>query len=372
MKINKSNVTFSSIVGIGQKIKKVEEKIGESFLHLNRGVNDVVGIDLKEVMPKVKYNTKLFQTYAPNLGLESLRKSIVEEYFPTQSFYNSKFFENICITPGGMPSLDIIIQTLDIEKIYFPYFYWGSYSKMATIRKKEFFFYKSLDELNDLTEGDCVFVCDPSNPTGIKLDDNYLYEKLSHLNNLGCTIIFDCPYRKLFFQDNFFDKLVNLQNVIVSESFSKWVGLSGLRLGFIMCQNEEFNDELNIRMLYEFNGVSSPSQLVVDNVLSTEEGKQAHKIFREQTTEHIENNIIFLKENNLLVDEIYGDKLPLGIFAVINRTEKELFDNKIGSVGLDKFVSSDKEHWEKYSRICVSINQFMFKKHFNNFLYGKN
>ncbi len=41
MKINISNATFSSIVGIGQKVKKASSETGEEFLELNRGVNAV-------------------------------------------------------------------------------------------------------------------------------------------------------------------------------------------------------------------------------------------------------------------------------------------------------------------------------------------
>jgi aspartate/methionine/tyrosine aminotransferase len=370
MKINKSNATFSSIVGIGQKIKKYEFENDIKFLELNRGVNDVVGINLNEIMEMIPHNTKQFQVYAPNLGLESLRKSIVEEYFSYYKYDSYSFHNNIVITPGGMPSLDIALQILDVKKVYFPYFYWGSYSKMATIRNKEYDFYDGLSDgiLERITKDDCIFICDPNNPTGIKYEDNYLIEKISELDKIGCTIIFDSPYRKLFYQDDFFNRLVRFENVIVTESFSKWIGLSGLRLGFIMCQNKEFNEELNIRMLYEFNGVASASQIIVDKILSTKAGKKAHKDFREMTVEHISHNINYLKQNGLLVESIYENTTPLGIFAIINKTEHYLFKNKIGAVGLDKFVSSNKEEWAKYSRICVSINNIQFKKYFDNIL----
>lgn len=370
MKINKSNATYSSIVGIGEKIAKTEINTLSKFLQLNRGVNDVVGIDLNEIMPMIKHNTKLFQVYSPTLGLGSLRENIVKEYFSDYSSKSYEFYNNIAITPGGMPSLDLVLQILDVKNVYFPYFYWGSYSKMATIRNKHYEFYDGLSDgaLDNITKDDCIFICDPNNPTGIKYDDDYLLSKISELNNIGCTIIFDSPYRKLFYQDDFFNKLVRYENVIITESFSKWIGLSGLRLGFIMSQNEEFNNELKIRMLYEFNGVSSASQLIVDKIISTDEGKASHKAFREKTVEHITHNINYLIDNDLLVKSIYENTKPIGIFAIINKTENYLFENKIGSVGLDKFVNSNKDAWSKYSRICVSTNNILFKKYFDNIL----
>lgn len=363
MKINISKATFSSIVGIGQKVKKASKETGEEYLELNRGVNNVVGIDLSDVMEDIDFNSKEFQVYAPNLGLESLRKSIVKEYFPSK-VDKPETLSNISITPGGMPGLDLVMQLLNVENIYFPKFYWGSYSKMATIRSKQFSFYDDITTFNtsNLCDSSCVFICDPSNPTGVKIDDVDLLIKIMELNKRGVVVIFDCPYRKLFFDDDFFDKISSLENVIITESFSKWLGLSGLRLGFIHSTNKDFNSELNIRLLYEFNGISTVSQLIIDKLISTESGKLAHTKFREVTTQNIKMNIDYLRQNNLLVEEIYGERVPVGIFAVINKSEDYLFRNKIGAVGLDKFVYHDKDLWSSYSRICVSVEHNLFKK----------
>jgi aspartate aminotransferase len=370
MKINPSKVTFSSIVGIGQKVTKAEKETGEEYLHLNRGVNAVTNINLSGVIKNIDPNTKEYQVYAPNLGMETLRRSIVEEYFPSQQ---SDTFTNVTIMPGGMPGLDLIIQTLNVDNIIFPKFYWGSYSKMATIRGKSFSFY---DKLSDLTEeqlnhNTCVFICDPNNPTGIKMDDRVLYQQIQRLNNSGVTIIFDSPYRKLFTYDmyvNVFDLIGGMDNVIVCESFSKSLGISGARLGFVWCNNKEFNAELNIRILYEFNGVCSSSQLLVNELLTSDEGRKAVRVFREITGENIFRNIKYLQENKLLVEEIYGDDTPKGMFAIINMSEDFLFKNKIGAVGLDKFVHHDKDMYSSYSRICLSVPHDRFVKFFDKIL----
>ncbi len=367
MKVNISNATFSSIVGIGQKVKRAANESGNTYLELNRGVNAVTEIDLTEVMSQIDFNSKEFQVYAPNLGIESFRNSIVSEYFP--SFVNSpNFINNIAITPGGMPALDLVIQLLNVENIYFPQFYWGSYSKMATIRQKSFSFYESLELIDPstLSESSCIFICDPNNPTGVKMDDNILFRKIYEISMTGAIIIFDSPYRKLFYDGDFFDKVAHLDNVIITESFSKWVGLSGLRMGFIFCKDKDFNSELNIRLLYEFNAVCSPSQMIIEKVLTTPEGRTSLNIFKEVTTNNIRKNIEYLKEKDLLVKEIYGDTSPMGIFAVINKSEDYLFQHRIGAVGLDKFVYHDKDLWSSYSRICVSVQHELFKKYLIN------
>lgn len=372
MRINVSKATFSSIVGIGQKVKKASLESGKQYLELNRGVNSVVGIDLTDIQKYMDFNHKEFQLYAPNLGIESLRKAIVKEYFPSYENLSNDVIKNISITPGGMPALDLIIQTLNVDNIYFPEFYWGSYSKMATIRNKPFSFYDSLDYFDDeklatLNESTCVFICDPSNPTGISLDDSALYLKILEISNTGAIVIFDSPYRKLFYNDTFFENLM-LPNIIIAESFSKWLGLPGARIGFIHSMNKEFNEELNIRLLYEFNGVSSPSQILIEKILTTDEGQEAIYNFQEETKKHIKLNIKWLRDNNFLVDEIYKEKNPIGIFAIINKSEDFLFQHKIGAVGLDKFVYHNKDNWSSYSRICVSVQHDIFIEYFSKII----
>jgi aspartate aminotransferase len=106
--------------------------------------------------------------------------------------------------------------------------------------------------------------------------------------------------------------------------------------------------------------------MIIEKVLTTPEGRTSLNIFKEVTTNNIRKNIEYLKEKDLLVKEIYGDTSPMGIFAVINKSEDYLFQHRIGAVGLDKFVYHDKDLWSSYSRICVSVQHELFKKYLIN------
>ncbi len=172
----------------------------------------------------------------------------------------------------------------------------------------------------------------------------------------------------MFKDDNLFLHLSMLENVIITESFSKSLGISGLRIGFIHSNNKELNEELNIRLLYEFNGISTFSQIVVEKLLTTPAGMFAVASFKNETKKHIGMNIKYLSDNNILTKEIYKDSPPLGIFAIINKSEDLLFQNKIGSVSLSKFTHdiSDKERFKNDSRICVSVNHDQFVKFIKN------
>ena len=338
--MKKSNATYSSIVAIGERIKE-EEKKGEKFLPLHRGVNMVVPIKLSQV----NNDTKEFQQYAPNQGRLELRSLIQKEYFPTGSI------DNITITAGGMGALDFTFQILDVKVIWLPKFYWGSYGKIAKIRGVEIKFYEDYPNIN---HDEAILICDPSNPTGRKVSDEII---LNYSRDCKGTVIFDSPYRRLFYRDDFFDKIAQY-NVIICESFSKWIGLSGLRVGFIYSNNEEFNKELQIRVLYQYNGVSTASQLQVESVLQDD---VAISQFRAKTTHAIYENIKYLEDRKMLAD-IYTTR-PIGIFVVLNIPFDKLFVNKIGSVSMDKFVNE--KGWSDYSRICVSVPHDEFKKYFD-------
>ncbi|HXC04352.1 MAG TPA: hypothetical protein VNZ86_06330, partial [Bacteroidia bacterium] len=122
MEINKSGATFSSIVGIGAKLKKRSEEENQEYLFLNRGVNAVCPIDLTAVIPLIDFNSPRIQVYPPNQGMPELRKAIQEHYFRGHSSP-----DHVSIVPGGMPGLDLTVQCLKLDTLYFGHYYWGSY-----------------------------------------------------------------------------------------------------------------------------------------------------------------------------------------------------------------------------------------------------
>jgi len=60
--------------------------------------------------------------------------------------------------------------------------------------------------------------------------------------------------------------------------------------------------------------------------------------FRERTRNDIAENIEYLEKTGLLAKEFYVDSKPVGIFAIVNKSEDELLDYYIGSVTLSFFT----------------------------------
>ena len=364
MKINKSGARFSAIVGIGERIKKLSAETGEEYLYLNRGVNSVCNIDLNPVIENIDFNDSSLQVYPQNSGMDDLKRAINLEYFG-----NKSSIENMTITAGSMGGLDLIFQTLDVKKILLPIYFWGAYGHISTIRNRENQYYECFDDLKkDISalKDSAVVICDPNNPLGNKYVDEDIYNLVKELNDQGIIVIFDSPYRRVFFDndDTMFQELMGLSNVIIIESFSKSVGLSGQRLGFIHSLNQEFNDEFRIRILYVCNGVNAFAQILVHQLLVTDEGKKSVTDFKKRTTVDIRKNIDYLKEKKLLASEFYKDSEPQGIFVIVNKSEEQLFHHRIGSVSLSFFTRTRKEEASKYARICVSVPHEDFVRFF--------
>jgi len=364
MKINQSGARFSAIVGIGEKIKKLSEESGQEYLFLNRGVNAVCNIDLNEVVKQIDFNSNTIQVYPPNSGFPKLKNAINETYF-----HGKTESGNITISAGGMGGLDLVFQTLAIDRILLPQFYWGAYRNISIIRQLGNETYENLAHLNDYKGGfkdTAVIICDPNNPVGNKYNDHEILETIKKLDREGAVVIFDSPYRRVFYDrsDPMFAEIAVLENVVVVESFSKSVGLSGQRLAFIHSLNPEFNSELGIRILYANNGINGFAQELVYELLSTPAGKKAVDDFRLKTVHDIELNIQYLRDHGILAEEFYRDSTPMGIFVIVNRSEKELLDHYIGSVGLSFFTKDKKEEVAGFSRICVSVPHEKFIRFF--------
>jgi aspartate/methionine/tyrosine aminotransferase len=363
-----SNTTNSAILATGKQLANAIKETGKEYLLLNRGVNSVVNIRLDEVIQQIDFNSNDIQVYPGSNGKAELRNAINLEYFNNRANSNQ-----ILITGGGISGLDICFQNLAVGEVVLPKFFWGTYAQLSRLRELPFSCYPDYDYLMSQAKnlkGKAVIICDPGNPLGEKYDDAKLLQVIDNLNSNGVVVLFDSPYRRLFYDqsDTFYQQLMKLEHVIIIESFSKSLGLSGQRIGFLYSNSDAFNAEAQLRLTYATNGVNSFAQVLVTNLLSTASGKKAVAEFKKTTTTHIAKNIQFLTENGLLANEYYRNSVPLGIFAVVNRSPEELFKQRIGSVGLDYFVKDSFAGIEKLSRVLVSYPHEKFVSFFETLL----
>jgi len=367
MNIHKSGARYSAIVGIGENLKKLVRETGREYLFMNRGVNSVVPIDLSGVVPMIDFNATSIQVYPPNSGSPDLKAAINNVYF-----HGKADPDLISVSGGSMSALDQIFTMLDVDRILLPSFYWGAYANICRIRNRVFDVYHTLEELEERQEeirNSAVVVCDPNNPVGNKFSDDDIVALIRRLSDNGTVVIFDSPYRRVFYDDDdeMYVKLMDLKNVLIVESFSKCVGLSGQRVGFVWSNDPEFIEEFNLRILYVHNGVNGFAQQLVYLLLSSDEGKKAVTEFKSKTRTDIAKNIEYLRRKGFLAEEFYRDSEPMGIFAIASKSYDELMEKRIGSVPLDFFSRDDKERAKKFARICISVPHEKVREFFDRF-----
>ena len=357
MKINTANVTYSSIVQIGENINKIEKETGDKYLKLHRGVMDVTTLDIDSLNLNLDLNNGKTQQYSGNDGSPELIETIKEEF---------GLEGHVIITPGGMAGLDLLINSLGDETIWIPNYHWGSWNKILTTHGKEIKTFDDfkIDEFSP--RSGTVMLCYPSNPTGYCPDVEVIKNFLARSKDVGVTVVLDLPYYYLFsdvndgLSDFFFD------NVIVVSSFSKSIGLSGYRVGYISTKNEALYQTLRIRSLYKYNSISTLPQHIVNELLKE---KTAITEYRKKTVDSIKKNITILEMNGLLFDEY--PNTPTGPFAVVNVSYDELLKNKISSVPLSKFSLNKQLKHENCSRISVAVDHKVFWEYFEKMLVNE-
>jgi len=357
MKVNTANVTYSSIVQIGENINKIEKETGEKYLKLHRGVMDVTTLDIDSLNLDLNLNGGKTQQYSGNDGSPELIETIKEEF---------GLEGHVVITPGGMAGLDLLINSLGDETIWIPNYHWGSWNKILTTHGKEIKTFDDFKIEDFMPRSGVVMLCYPSNPTGYCPDVETIKGFLIRSREAGITVVLDLPYYYLFGEVN--DGLNDFffENVIVVSSFSKSIGLSGYRVGYITTKNEELYQTLRIRSLYKYNSISTLPQHIVNELLKE---KTAITEYRKKTVDSIKKNIMVLDMHGLLFDEY--PNTPTGPFAVVNVSYDELLKNKISSVPLSKFSLNKQLKHENCSRISVAVDHKVFWKYFEKMLVNE-
>jgi aspartate/methionine/tyrosine aminotransferase len=353
MNVPKCPVTYSSIVEIAEIVQKIEAESDRKFLKLHRGVIDVTTIDLDWVKSRLNFNTKAIQHYSPNNGDNDFIATI------KQTFHLQN--HQLLVTPGGMAALDLILSTLGDMNFWIPEYHWGSWNKILKINNKNIQTFNDFN-LNDFTPTDgTVMLCYPSNPTGYMAPMNELKSFVDRCNKNQVTVILDMPYFYLF--NDFTVNLSNilLDNVILCSSFSKSVGLSGFRAGYVATKNNDLYQHMRIRSLYKYNSISTVTQQIINVLLN--EGKEQIFHYKHTTLQHIKKNIELLSQKKILFDKY--PLAPIGPFAIIKKDYDALFAKNISSVPLNKFTLIQSSSDEQFTRISVAVDSDNFKKYFD-------
>jgi len=184
--------------------------------------------------------------YTPTLGLPALREKLAEFY---ERFYQAKVkASQIVITPGSSSALQLVLtailnpndQVLMADPTYpcnrqFVELLQAKVCSIPVTADSNYQLTLPLLQNNWNPDIKAVMVASPANPTGTLIEQDELLKMANYLAQQGCYLIVDEIYQGLVYERPAESILAheNLpENVIVINSFSKFFGMTGWRLGW--------------------------------------------------------------------------------------------------------------------------------------------
>jgi histidinol-phosphate aminotransferase len=97
-----------------------------------------------------------------------------------------------------------------------------------------------------------LILCNPNNPLGNSIPENELVELIKKTNDLDIPIIVDEAYFE-YSNVNATKHLSEYKNLVILRTFSKAFGMSGLRLGYVIADQEIINELEKLRLAWSVN-----------------------------------------------------------------------------------------------------------------------
>ncbi|PIU22114.1 MAG: hypothetical protein COT14_02905 [Candidatus Diapherotrites archaeon CG08_land_8_20_14_0_20_30_16] len=153
--------------------------------------------------------------------------------------------ENILVTNGANQGLDIVISSLFKNKsvivptpTYYPIYFHlknnNAKTKIVHYKTNKNNFVLPLKEiLTKLKNANGIIIINPNNPLGTIIPQKDLLKIIKTCNKLKKFCVVDEAYYE-FYGKSCKDLIKHYKNLIVIRSFSKFFGLAGLRLGYII------------------------------------------------------------------------------------------------------------------------------------------
>lgn len=180
-----------------------------------------------------------FNAYAPPLGFESLRAAITADLGVTGA--------EALVTEGGVNALALVCRARCRPGTTFvttdPTWKWPClFARQAGAEVIEIPIYDPSCDYRltaDALRAACdsrtaiIYIVDPNNPLGIRYTREEIAAFAAIAKECGALFVHDCTYRD-FADDHHPALLESPDNAVVSVSFSKWLGLAGLRIGALV------------------------------------------------------------------------------------------------------------------------------------------
>ena len=306
-----------------------------------------------KVFDNIKIGSKILSLY-PSYYANSVIK-------PLANFLNLKS-GNIMISNGSTEIFFLIPNIFQFKQVLLllPSFWEYEFTILLSNIKKHFLrlSYKNNFKLNikefekKLKKVDCVYICNPNNPTSTYIEKEILISLIKKYKNkmfiiVETYLLFSRDYNKRTLS-NFASKHNNL---IVVSSLSKIFRIGGLRLGFCIATKKNINLLKAKKNPYSLNIIA---ELILPQIL-----KEAHYLNKTRR--------FILREKIRLYEEIKKIKWLKPFEPVANFILIKIMDDKVTLSRLERYLERKRIRIRrgdvinglsnKYFRICVKTQK---------------
>ena len=202
--------------------------------------------------------------------LESLRNLTDEDVasYPEYSVFKEKLADyigvnenNLLVTNATDEAINVVMQTYvdKKEEVILPvptFAMFKFYAQVAGAKISEVLYadslafptQKVLNKINKKTK--LIILCNPNNPTGTIIKREDIIKILEKAKN--CIVMIDEAYNQ-FSKETAKDMINTYENLIVIQTFSKAFGMGGLRLGYIISNEENIRNIGRVLSPYSVN-----------------------------------------------------------------------------------------------------------------------
>lgn len=157
--------------------------------------------------------------------------------------------DQILIGNGSTELIHLLPKALRLERVLIPVPSFSEYEAAAMLagcairflklRDEENFTIRSTDLIKAMEQGvDAVFLCNPNNPTGLLLQETEILTVLEMTKGEGIRIILDEAFIDYAEHASLLRATERYPNLIVLRSFTKFYGMPGLRVGYLVAREE--------------------------------------------------------------------------------------------------------------------------------------
>lgn len=362
------NIEISGIRKFAEKVKNVDGAIS-----LTIGQPDFhVPADISKAMIKAVEDNKT--EYTSNAGIDELREEICTYL---KSFNINYTKDEICITVGGSEGLYSVLFALmnEGEKILIPSPAYPAYENISKMIGADVVNY-SLNEDFTLNIEDIkkkvkeenikyLMLSFPSNPTGAVLTKEQRDELVKLIKNEDIIVITDEMYSAIIFDDYYSIAQADevKDKIIYVSGFSKIFSMTGLRVGYVACENKYMKE---IMKVHQYGVSCAPSIAQWGALTGLKHSLGDVELMRESFEKR--RNYCMKRLNDLNID-VVEPKGAFYIFPSIKKfklsseefCERLLYEGKLACVPGTAFGSLG----EGYIRISYCYSEEVLKEAFD-------